>query len=87
MAESGYAFKASLGTISIEAQGPKEFVQPIYESFKPLLDKEIKNLLKVSKTPELQGEKKKDEGGGGFARKASILDYYVTRCACLGCLV
>jgi len=76
MAESDYTFKASLGSISIEAQGPKEFVQPIYDSFKPLLDKEIKNLLKLSKSAELQGDKKKDDGGGGFPRKASILDYY-----------
>ena len=76
MAESDYTFKASLGTISIEAHGPKEFVQPIYESFKPLLDKEIKNLLKATKTPEPPEDKKKDAGAGSFPKKASILDFY-----------
>lgn len=76
MADSDYSFKANLGTISIEVQGPKEFVQPIYESFKPLLDREIKNLLKVPKPPEPQQDTKKTDGGGGFPRKASILDFY-----------
>lgn len=76
MPESEYAFKATLGTITIEAHGPKEFVQPIYDSFKPLLDKEIKNLLKTARPQETQQVKLKDESVGGFQRKASILDFY-----------
>lgn len=79
MPESEYAFKASLGTISIEAHGPKEFVQPIYDSFKPLIEKEIKNLLKAPKPQELQDAKHKDESVGGFQRKASILDFYTQK--------
>ncbi len=75
MTETDFTFKASIGSISIEAHGPKEFVQPIYESFKPLLDKEIKTLLKPSKHPDEQEEKGKVEGGG-FPKKASIKDFY-----------
>ncbi|MEW5800277.1 MAG: hypothetical protein AB1728_14860 [Bacteroidota bacterium] len=76
MAESEYTFKANIGAISIEAHGPKEFVQPIYDSFKPILEKEIKNILKSSKPPEVEGAKGKDEITGRFQRKASILDFY-----------
>jgi len=75
MAESDYTFKANLGTFSIEAHGPKEFVQPIYESLKPLLEKEIKNFLKTFKPSDIPDEKKRPEGGG-FPRKASITDFY-----------
>lgn len=79
MAESDYTFKATLGSITIEAHGPKEFVQPIYDSFKPLLDKEIKMLLKSPKPPEFREETKKGEGAGGFPRKASIRDFYAEK--------
>lgn len=79
MAESDYTFKADLGGIAIEAHGPKEFVQPIYDSFKPLLEKEIKNLLKATKPQDAAGEKKKHEDVGGFPRKASIRDFYIEK--------
>lgn len=76
MSDSDYTFKATLGAISIEAHGPKEFVLPIYESFKPLLDKEIKAAIKGQKAQETHEEPKKDDGSGGFPKKASIRDFY-----------
>jgi hypothetical protein len=78
MNENDYTFKASIGSISIEAHGPREFVQPIYESFKPILDKEIKILLRSPKHPEEQEEKGKLDGGG-FPKKASIKDFYIQK--------
>ena len=75
MPESDYIFKATLGSLSIEAHGPKEFVQPIYDAFKPLLDREIKNLLKAPRQMD-EAEDKKKVGAGGFPKKASIKEFY-----------
>lgn len=75
MVENAYTFKVTVGTISVDVTGPKEFVEPIYNIFKPLLEKEVKARLKG----EVQHEKKTDDRQSQFEqfpKKASLREFY-----------
>jgi hypothetical protein len=74
MAENEYTLKISLGSINVEAGGPKEFVEPIYNTIKPLLEKETNMLLKGR---TLSGnEKTVQTPNQQFPKKASLRDFY-----------
>lgn len=70
MPENGYTLKFVIGSISVEVAGPKEFVQPIYGIVKPLLEKEIQDLVTKQKREDQQ------TGAGDFEKKASLPEFY-----------
>jgi len=75
MPENEYALKVVVGSVNVEVAGPKEFVEPIYGIVKPLLEKEVRALLKGEKQPEPKKEDKQS-GTKEFPKKASLPEFY-----------
>ena len=75
MPENEYTLKVVIGSVCVEVAGPKEFVQPVYGIVKPLLEKEIRQLLKSEKQI---GPEKEDRRTGltPFVKKASLKELY-----------
>jgi hypothetical protein len=75
MSENVYTLKLVIGSISVEVVGPKDFVEPVYGIVKPLLEKEVKSLLKIDKQIETKKEDKQT-GALDFPKKATLRDFY-----------
>lgn len=75
MSENELTLKVAVGSLNVEVTGPKEFVEPVYSIVKPLLEKEVKVLLKSEKSPEPK-EKDKPPSTLPFPKKADIREFY-----------